>query len=177
MSRWNNDRPSEVLGDLGSGNAQRWNPRDYSYYQRQWATQKGAWGDPDDVAEHLNNDVSAVIKAFRERGSAAGLEVARRRGLEGAARVYLEARAETEEELAVRLAAIRARLAKNPTMMDRLREAFVKARLTEVRAAGGHTPPQAIADKPEVPRRMVPRWVPYAALAVGVIALGRSFGR
>lgn len=178
MSRWNSEEPASMLGDTGDvGNhaSQHWLPQRLSYYQRQWHTQKGAWGDPEEVSEHLSEDVAAVVTAFKDRGAKAGLEVARRRGLEIAARVYLEARSDTEEELAARLARIRARLARRPNIEDQLKEAFVSVRLTEVRAAGAHTPPQAVADKPEIPRRTVPRWVPYAALSVGVVALLRSF--
>lgn len=163
--------------DLGAGPPQRWNPRDMNFYERQWQTQRGAWGDPGDVADHLQMDVSNVIIAFKRQGETAGLAAARVRGLMEPARLYLAARADTEEELAARLARIRARLARAPSMTDRLAEAFLAARLDEVRAAGSHTPPQAVADRPEVPRRMVPRWIPYAALGVGVIALVRSFGR
>lgn len=174
MSRWNSNEPASMLGETGNHASQHWLPQRLSYYQRQWQSQKGAWGDPDEVSDHLSEDVSAVITAFRDRGARAGLEVARRRGLEVAARVYLEIRSDTEEELAAHLARIRARIARQPTVEDQLKEAFVAARLAEVRAAGAHTPPQAVADKPEIPRRAVPRWVPYAALTVGVVALLRS---
>jgi hypothetical protein len=178
MSRWNTNERASMLGetgDMGNHASQHWLPQRLSYYQRQWQSQKGAWGDPEEVSSHLSEDVSAVIAAFRNRGTKAGLEVARRRGLEDAARVYLEARSETEEQLAVRLARIRARLARQPNAEDQLREAFISLRLEEVRRAGVHTPPQAVLDQPDLPRKTVARWVPYAALTVGVIALVRSF--
>ena len=85
-------------------------------------------------------------------------------------------RGDTEEELSARLAEIRAALIKHPTLSHKLQEAFLAARLEEVQAATskGHTPPQAIADKPEVPRRQVPRWVSYGALVLSAIALANS---
>lgn len=171
-SRWNSTEPAQMLGATVS---QQWRPTDLCYYERQWNSQRGAWGDPD-IPARLQEDVSAVINAFKTRGTAAGMEMARRRGLGLAAKVYVDARAENEEELAARLASIRARLATNPTMTDELRQVFVQARLDEVREAGAHTPPQAVADKPDVARKGLPRWMSYAAIGMSAVALVRSFG-
>lgn len=161
---------------LGSGVAQRWTPRDHNFYQKQWRTQKGAWGDPSATTTRLQDDVAAVTKAFSEQGTRAGLLEAKRRGILEAARLYVKVRGETEEELSARLAVVRAELIQHPTLPAKLREAFIAARLEEVQAATskGHTPPQAVADKPEVPRRQVPRWVSYGALALSAIALVNS---
>lgn len=167
-----------VLGtsDLGAGALQRWNPRSYDYYARQWVTQAGAFGDPGAAQSRLSQDVAAVTKAFSESGTRAGLLEARRRGILEAARLYVKVRGETEEELSARLAAVRAELIQHPTLPAKLREAFIAARLEEVQTATskGHTPPQAVADKPEVPRRQVPRWVSYGALALSAVALLNS---
>lgn len=161
--------------EIGAGAAQRWNPRTHDFYQKQWRTQKGAWGNPE-TTTRLQDDVAAVTKAFSEQGTRAGLLEARRRGILEAARLYVKVRGETEEELSARLAAVRAALIQHPTLPVKLQEAFIAARLAEVQAATskGHTPPQAIADKPEVPRRQVPRWVSYAAIAMSAAALLNS---
>jgi hypothetical protein len=173
-----NAKNPAVLGapDLGAGAAQRWNPRTHDFYARQWVTQAGAFGDPAQVQTRLQGDVAAVMKAFAEQGTRAGLLEAKRRGILEAARLYVKVRGETEEELSARLATTRADLIKHPTLTAKLQEAFLAARLEEVQAATskGHTPPQAVADKPEVPRRQVPRWVSYGALALSAIALVNS---
>lgn len=162
--------------ELGSGALQRWNPRTHDYYAQQWVTQAGAFGDPEAVQNRLQQDVAAVVKAFSESGTRAGLVEAKRRGILEAARLYVKVRGDTEEELSARLAQVRADLIKHPTLAAKLQEAFIAARLAEVQAATskGHTPPQAVADKPEVPRRQVPRWVSYGALALSAIALVNS---
>jgi len=164
--------------DLGAGNARRWNPRAYTFYETQWREQRGAWGEPEAVQTRLEEDAEAIATAFAERGEAAGMREANRRGLTDAARVYLKIRAETEEELAARMARIRARLVRNPSLGDKLAEAFVRARLDEVREAGGkgHTPPQAVADLPEVPRKQIPRWVPVAGLVLAIVSFVVSVG-
>ena len=160
---------------LGGGAAQRLAIPRYDYYERQWRTQRGTWGDVG-VADRLSDDVGSVVDVFRTKGASAGLLAAKQRGILEAARLYLLVRADTEEELAARLAKLRAALAVRPILGDKLREAFLVARLEEVRraVAANHTPPQAIADKPEIPRRQIPRWVPVAALVLSAIALLRS---
>ncbi len=166
--RWNTkDSNVHVLG--GSGG--------FGYYEHQW--QGGDWGDPEEVEPQLKADARAVTTAFAERGTAAGLRAARRRGLIIAAKLYHSIRSETEEELSARLARIRARLATKPLLDDKFREAFVEARLDVVRdaVAKGATPPQAVADRPEVTRRQMPRWLSYATFALSVIALLRTFER
>lgn len=169
----------ETLGNpnhLG-GAAQRWNPPDYHYYERQWRTQRGAWGAPE-AADRLAADVAKVIAAFQTTGTRAGLAEAHACGLLDGARLYVAARRDTEEELAARLAALRAvQAVGGNTLTGRIKIAFLEPRLEEVRkaVARGHTPPQAVIDKPEVPRRAVPRWVSFAALAMSAIALLRSF--
>lgn len=175
----NNPNDPSLLGgaDLG-GAGQRWAPPDVHFYERQWRTQRGAWGDPDQVADRLDQDVRDVVAAFRERGTPAGLRLAQARGVLAGAHAYLAARGDVEEELAVKLARLRAALAKRATLDGRIVERFLLARLEEVRAAVSKslTPPQAVIDKPEVPRRHVPRWVPLAALVMSAIALLRSGG-
>lgn len=166
-------RPST---DLGAGLAHQWSPRDYRYYQRQWQEQAGAWGDPEAAADRLDADSTAVIAIFRQRGAQAGLRVAKARGVEAGAQLYLRIRAETEEQLASRLARLQAALARKPTVSDAIREPFVAARLAEVRAAiaKGHTPGPAAVDLPDLPRTQVPRWIPIALLALSSIAFIRS---
>lgn len=173
----------ETLGNPGGpraalgGAAQRWNPPDYHYYERQWRTQRGAWGAPE-TADRLNADVAKVIAAFQTTGTRAGLAEAHACGLLDGARLYVAARGNTEEELAVRIAALRAAQAVGgATLAGRVKAAFLEARIDEVRKAGakGHTPPQAVIDRPEVPRRMVPRWVSFTALALSVFVFFRSF--
>lgn len=162
----------ETLGgvdaSMGAGAGQRLAPHRYDYYERQWRTQRGAWGDPDGVQRHLHEDVLAVIDAFRERGASAGLLEARRRGVAVGARTYLDVRAWTEEELASLLARLRSGLARRPSIEGRLKEAFVHARLLEVREAHSknHTPDQAVIDRPDVPRRSIPRWLSILGLTL-----------
>lgn len=150
-------------------------PRSYDYYERQWRTQRGAWAGPD-VERRLLDDVDAVIAVFRTQGSKAGLVEAYQRGIADGARLYVVTRAATEEDLAVRVAALRADMARRPTARAAVALRFLEARLAEVREAQqkGHTPPQAVVDLPEVPRRQVPRWVPFVALGLSVFALLRS---
>lgn len=165
----------QTLGSL-DGVAQRWNPPDYHFYERQWRTQRGAWGSPD-VPDRLKADVALVVEAFRTKGTRAGLLAAHNRGLLDGARCYVAARADTEEELAAKIATLRARLAREASLPGRIREAFLEARLDEVREAvgKGQTPPQAVIDRPEVPRRQVPRWLSYFAVGMSALALIRSF--
>lgn len=164
---------------LGSGSAQRWHPCGYAWYARQWSKQKGAWGDEATAESHLADDVAAITAAFRERGLKAGSLEASRRGLKDAAAIYVKVRSQTEEDLSATLAKIRARIATKPTMLDKLREAFVVARLDEVRKAqkAGTTPDQAVADLADIPRRQTPRWVPITAIVLSVVSLVRSFVR
>jgi hypothetical protein len=168
-----------TLGDPALGGvAQRWNPPDYYFYERNWRTQRGAWGSPD-VPDHLKADVKLVVEAFHEKGTRAGLLAAHNRGLLDGARAYVAARADTEEELAVRLAVLRAKLARESSLAGRIREAFLEARLDEVReaTARGHTPPQAVIDKPDIPRRHIPRWLVITSIAMSALALLRSMTR
>lgn len=169
------DRRPSPLGAA----AQRWLPRDYHYYVRQWEKQQGAWGNPEDVAEKLAEDIADIQEAFRSRGTQTGLRLAKQRGLLPAARFYVDIRALTEEQLAAKQAELRARFAKAPTLPLKLREAFATARLAEVRAAQkkGETPPQAVVDKPEIPRKQIPRWVTWLGLTLSVISFARSFRR
>lgn len=154
-----------------SGAAQRWNPRFYGYYARQWEQQNGAWGATEEVP-----GVTETVKAFQVGGARAGLRTARRLRVVSGAELYLAVRAETEEQLAARLAGLRANLVKKPNPIDAQRAAFLEARLEEVRHAikQGATPPQAVVDKPELPRREVPRWIPFLAIGLSVTAFLRS---
>lgn len=176
-----------------------WGPSSYNYLPRQIAEQRGAWADPHVHPLHarrpvhrrarralpgmaqdgLEHRVQQVVDAFQDQGQEAGLATARRLGLVSGASLYLSLRAATEEQLSVRLAEIRAQLARSGSPELRSQAAFVEARREEVRTAigKGHTPPQAVVDKPEVPRREVPRWIPIAGLALAVVALLRSGGK
>lgn len=149
-------------------------PRTHDYYERQWRTQRGAWAGPD-VEQGLMADVDAVVDVFRKRGAKAGLVEANNRGVLDGARLYMQVRAATEEDLAARLAALRAVQVRQPTPRNAVAIRFLDARLSEVREAQkqGHTPPQAVADLPEIPRKQVPRWIPFVALGLSVIALLR----
>lgn len=162
--------------DLGAGMPHQWTPRDYRYYDRQWKTQAGGWGDPDDAADRLNADTAAVVSAFQRRGTKAGLREARARGVEPGAQLYVRIRAETEDQLANRLARLRAAQVREPNIGNALREPFVAARLAEVRAAiaKGHTPDPAVLDMPDLPRTRPPHWVPVALLTLSALAFFRS---
>lgn len=168
-----------VRDDLGAGAAQRWGPRDYRFYERNWRTQRGAWGDADEAEAQLESDVEHIKAAFADKGSKAGYKLAQERGLLQAAQIYVGVRASNEESLSAKLARIRARLVRRPTLRDKLAEAFVAARLRDVRAAAnrGETPPQAVRDKPQVPRKHVPRWIFFTSVTLGVIGFIRSFDR
>jgi len=190
------------LGNVGTN----WTPRVHDYHQRQvgapatrgvpgtQGNQRGAWQRTDrtyqgttfaglsgaDAQTKLDSLVAVVIHDFHEHGTAAGMREAEKYGLGAGAKLYCDIRAESEERLSARLASIRADLAHVPgNMQAMVARAFVEARLTEVRAAvkDGRTPPQAVVDRPEIPRSEVPHWVPKVALAVGLIALLRSLGR
>lgn len=152
-------------------NSNQWTPRIHGYMERQRTYQQGAWGADDAVP-----GVADVVLAFQRGGARAGLRAARARHLVSGAEMYMAVRAETEEQLSARLASLRAGLATKPNSIDAQRAAFVEARLQEVQKAvkDGVTPPQAVVDKPELPRREVPRWIPFAAIGLSVIALLRS---
>lgn len=189
------------LGNATLGNvATNWTPRVHDYYPLQRANQRGAWqptgkthgrttfaGHPAfaglsgaDAQTKLDSLVAVVIHDFHEHGTRAGMAEAAKFGLQGGAKLYFDIRAESEEQLSARLARIRADLHARPGDTSAMvARAFVEGRLTEVRAAvkNGATPPQAVADRPEIPRSEVKPWVPKLALAIGVIALLRSFGR
>jgi hypothetical protein len=149
-------------------------PRSHDYYERQWRAQRGAWAGPD-VERGLMADVDAVVDVFRHKGAKAGLFEAHERGILDGARIYMQMRAATEEDLAVRVAALRAEQVRRPTPRNAVAIRFLEARLAEVRDAQkqGHTPAQAVADLPDVPRKQVPRWIPFVALGLSVIALLR----
>lgn len=124
--------------------------------------------------------VGQVIRALREHGVAAGLREAQRMGrpwLE-AAHAYVDARAWTEERLSSEVARIRAAVARG-VQSSELTLAFLERRLQEVRdaRAKASTPPQAVADLPEVPRHGPPDWLPYAGLAIAVAGLFLSLRR
>lgn len=178
---------------FGNNVATQWMPRTRGYYAQQYAHPAGAWapstgqGPQDRVTQMggadaqtgMESAVVAVVHAFHEHGTAAGMREARKWGLQSGAALWVSVRADTEEQLAARLASIQAELARQPKNRElMIRRAFVEARLTEVREAvkAGATPKQAVRDRPEIPRREVRRWVPYVALGVGVIALLRSGG-
>lgn len=159
-----------------------WRPNRYT-----WMTDQ----DPDFVSAFADGDaahgapspfehVRRVTGAFRVQGRAAGLRLARARGLEPGAGLYFDVRADSEERLAARLADLRSQMARarSPNGALAQQAAFVQARLEEVRSAvaKGQTPPPAIADHPEVPRREIPRWVPVVGLALSVLALVSSLG-
>lgn len=159
-----------------------WYPRTQHAYQRQVVTQAGPWAGPetpsvvDAHTDKLAADVKAVTRVFHERGTRAGIMEARSRGVAPGARLYLDVRAETEERLAVRVAKLRVEVMRAPSGLNRQLLAFAEARLAEVRGAvkNGSTPPQAVADKPDLPRTEVPRWVPITALALSALALAGS---
>ena len=133
-----------------------------------------------DDETRLDSIVTAIAHDFHEHGHRAGMREAARYGLVDGARLYVAIRAESEEQLSARLAGIKAKLVAHPAdRVLQISRAFVQVRLAQVRAAGkeGRTPPQSVADRPEIPRREVPRWVPFAALVLSGIALARSLGR
>lgn len=158
--------------------ATNWTPRSIDALQRirSGQSEDAAWHGTGDKPESPMEGVRAVVHAFREHGTDAGLREARARGTSEGAKCYLASRADTEEMLAAKVAKKRAECVKHPTPVNRQCLAFLTVRLDEVRAAkkNGASAPQAVADKPEIPRTEVHRWVPYAALIVGVIALARS---
>lgn len=155
--------------------AYTWYPRKLHAYAQQVETQAGPWAGPAaPVQDALEQHVKAVTRAFREKGMRAGMAEARARGVEPGAKLYVATRADTEERLAVRVARLRAEtLRRGASPVSRQLLAFAEARLAEVRAAvkNGATPPQAVADKPDVPRTEVPRWLSYGAFALSAIAL------
>lgn len=152
-------------------NSNQWTPRIYGYMERQRTYQQGAWG-----SAEATSGVEEVVAAFRQGGARAGLRAARARRLVSGAEMYMAVRAETEEQLSARLATLRAGLAQRFNPIDAQRAAFVAARLQEVQTAvkAGVTPPQAVVDKPELPRKEVPRWLSFAAIGLSVVALLRS---
>lgn len=170
-----NQPDAGILGDIGAGAAQRWGPRRFDYYQYQWRTQRGAWGDPQ-AADHLSADVADVVATFKTRGTLAGLELAKAKGVLVGAQEWLAIRTLHEEDLAARWARVRARIATKPLLDDKIREAFMAARLAELREAArkAETPGQAVIDKPEIPRRSIPRWVTFLAFGLSAVAFLRS---
>jgi hypothetical protein len=133
-----------------------------------------------DAETRLDSLIATIVHDFHEHGTGPGMREAIKYGLQDGARLWIETRSESEEELSGRLAKIRAYLSTHPgdehAMVDR---AFLQVRLREVRAAikDGATPPQAVADRADIPRREVKPWIAKAALVVGIIALVRSLGR
>lgn len=138
-------------------------------------TGAGAWAGAD-VDEGA---IDLVVKAFRTKGTKAGLRVAKSHGTSifRGAQVYLDYRASTEEALAAEVAARQARVVKGQDR-DVASLAFLEKRLVTVRnaVAAGRTPPQAVVDRPEIPRREVPRWLSFVAIGLSVIAFVRSSG-
>lgn len=126
------------------------------------------------------DDVGRVIGVLRDSGVNAGLLEARRlgQGWLDAARAYVAARAWTEEHLAADVARLRASVARGAHAAV-LPLKFLEHRLQEVRAARAKasTPPQAVADLPEVPRHSPPEWLPYAGLAIAALGLVLSLRR
>jgi hypothetical protein len=161
---------------LGRTPATLWQPKRFRQFDEFLQSTPSAFAGAD-AETKMDSTVAAIAHAFSTHGFAAGMNEARRYGLEGPARAYVEMRAETEEQLAVRLARVTADLVRRPD--DRLLQAlraFVEVRLAQVRAAvaKAQTPPPSVADRPEVPRKEVHRWVPYVALAISAVALLRS---
>lgn len=119
--------------------------------------------------------IDAVVAALKQNGEAAGLAVARRfgAGMVDGAQAWIKSRAWTEEQLAAEIARLRALRAKAPGASPDLRIEFLEKRIAEVRAARAkaQTPPQAVADLPEVARHGIPPWVSYAGLGLAALSL------
>lgn len=126
------------------------------------------------------DNVAQVIGVLRDQGVAAGLREAKRLGRPwfDAARAYVDARAWTEERLATEVARIRAAVTRGAQSQE-LTLNFLERRLQEVRDARSKasTPPQAVADLPEVPRHGPPEWLPYAGLTIAALGLALSLRR
>lgn len=133
--------------------------------------------------------VREIVDTLRTRGEQAGLERARRLGPRFVAgvRAWVRVRASTEEQLASEVAHLRARIVRHRGQHpggcatcegDEVVLYFLLERLAEVRDAKrhGHTPAQAVADRPEVPRTSVPRWVPFTMLALAVLSAVSAVG-
>jgi hypothetical protein len=124
--------------------------------------------------------VARVIGVLRDQGVAAGVREAKRLGQPwlDAVRAYVDARAWTEERLAGEVARIRAAVTRGARSQE-LTLNFLERRLQEVRDARSKasTPPQAVADLPEVPRNGPPEWLPYAGLAIAALGLALSLRR
>lgn len=119
--------------------------------------------------------VTDIVNAFRQRGYAAGMAVARRYGMawESGARAYVESRKWSEPLLAQRVAELRALRATTVNVGPDVRLEFLEVRLKQVREAiaKGHTPDPAVADKPDLPDDgSFPRWASW--LAIGIAATG-----
>lgn len=127
--------------------------------------------------------VREIVETLRTRGEQAGLERAARLGPRFVAgvRAWVRVRASTEEQLAAEVAQLRARIIRHRGQhpggcgtceTDEVILFFLLERLAEVRDAkrNGHTPGQAVADRPEVPKTSVPRWVPFTMLALAMLS-------
>ncbi|MSQ55768.1 MAG: hypothetical protein EXR31_10420 [Betaproteobacteria bacterium] len=121
--------------------------------------------------------VREIVQTFTTQGEGQALVLAARHGpaySEGA-RYYVTLAGDTEEQLAQLAATLGARIARSRPARSQLVicKLFLDARLYEVRQArsNGHTPPQAVLDKPVIAAHGIPRWVPLAALALSGIGL------
>lgn len=124
--------------------------------------------------------LAELLLELKNRGSGGALALAGRwgSGWVEATQLYLKARAWREEELAAEVSRIRARLVSQrlpptPALL------LLQHRLAEVQKArqAGITPPQAVADKPEVVIHGIPRWVTYTGLAVSIVTLATALSR
>jgi len=165
--------PPPALGGL----PQFWMPYRYQQFGgRQWNSDFA--GPPATLEVSPAAAVNEIVEAFRGRGEAQGLALASMRGPSyvAGAKLYIASAGSTEEELAKRSAEITSKvvragsLSTSPGAISRL---FIEARLQEVRRSrsNGHTPPQAVLDRPVVATHGLPRWVTYGALTLSGIGL------
>jgi hypothetical protein len=120
--------------------------------------------------------LAAIVQAFQSRGYMAGMAIAHAAGLawESAAQTYVDARTWSEQDLARKVAELRALRAKTINVAPDLRLEFLDVRLTQVRdaIAKGHTPPAAVADKPELADDgTFPRWASWTAIGIAAVSL------
>lgn len=133
--------------------------------------------------------VRRLISVFRSRGEAAALEDARRVGPRffRGAHAWTRYRAAPEPVLAQAVAELRASMAAHASKHAlatpdaagaRIELAFLDERLAEVRqsATKNHTPPQAVIDRPDVPKVGVPRWVSFSLLALALLSATAAVG-
>lgn len=133
-----------------------------------------------DMVTRIETAVAVIVHDFHDHGQAAGMRAAARWGLTDGAKLYVAIRADTEEALAARLARLQADLKRQPQNPKLIAaRAFVFLRLHEVRNAikSNFSAPQAIADRPEIPRREIPRWLSLTALGASAVAIFMSLAR